>query len=318
MIQKPFDTVAPTFKDYHANPTELGGQQTYALLEGTNIKQAPIRINHQNAQMFNNQHYGIFLTVNSFDKKRRLKNLARVNAWFVEIDTENKKETLDLLKSKGLFPTLIIESKRGFHIYWVCCDTSFEKTVNSWDRIVKRGLVPFYNSDPKASDICRILRAPGFYHWKDRNNPFVIKLVHKAKVAYTVNEMIRNYPDANEKENQQKEFRLLKKQHPQSGSFWDNVYNLNCQYALEKLSGSDYVNGEIYSFVNNNKESIQIISNGKPTSCWIDSSGRIGSYENGGPSLAQWLNWFHKDYQKVAAIIKEVFPECLPNQMNLF
>jgi hypothetical protein len=108
---------------------------------------------------------------------------------------------------------------------------------------------------------------------------------------------------------------------PVTGSFWDRVWNLNCEEALYRLSGTHYVSGETYSFKNNSNGSRNILVNGKGTSCWVDQEGRIGSLDDGGPTIAQWLHWFHKDYRKVAEMIKEVFPECLdnkqPEQMSL-
>lgn len=75
---------------------------------------------------------------------------------------------------------------------------------------------------------------------------------------------------------------------------------------LEKLSGTSYVNGEVYDFRKNGNGTQQIIVDGKPTSCWIDSENKIGSYSGGGPSVIQWLGWFNHSPRQAYEIVKTV------------
>lgn len=317
MDSKIFQVGDQPIDNSHANPLRLATVQSWALLEGeeggtTDQKKNVRRIHLNAAQEWNQKGYGIFHTVNGFYRLRRKSHLARVNAWFVEVDSEDKKTTIHRIKNSGLCPSMIIESKRGFHVYWACFDPSFQNSVKSWDRIVKRGLIPFYGADPKASDVCRILRTPGFFHQKDRANPFLVRKVYSAPCGYTIRQMMKAYPDQKEKDREHREYKKIVSSTSLGNDFWSRVYQLNCEVALKRLSGSPYVGSETFSFYPHADGSQQIVVNGKPSSCWIDPDGKIGSYEKGGPSIAQWLNWYHRDYSKVAQMIEEVFPECKP------
>ena len=282
-----------------------GRVKTYALHDSDKSLGGVVKINRLDAPKWNARGYGIFHTVQTFYKERRIENLRYINAWAVDIDGGNKEEMLVKIKS-GLNPTMVVESKNGFHVYWRATDA----TQHHWRAIMEHRLIPFYKADKKAKDLARLLRVPGYYHMKDPQDPFLIKVVHYQHVTYTEREMLQFYKDLETPKLQKKLHNRTKKAHPIEGDFWERVWNLNCEYALSRLSGSPYVAGEIYDFKQNTSGTLNIIVNNKSSSCWIDRDGRIGSMDEGGPTIAQWLNWFHKDYRKVVEIIKEVFPEC--------
>jgi hypothetical protein len=292
--------------------------QTYALHdsdERLKKERGCFRINRErDAARLNQEGYGIFQTANCYWGKggRNKSNFKGINCWFAEIDGGDKPAMLEKLK-RGLTPTMIVESKNGFHAYWKAKDA----TPETWTMIMKHRLIPFYGADKKAADMARILRAPGFFHMKDPAKPFLVKKVWSSRIEYTEMDMLKFYPDEVSKKEAIKKMRATKKAHPMQGDFWDRVWNLNCEYALEKLSGSAHVGFEVYGFKENSTGTKNILVNGKSTSCWVDIEGRIGSGDGGGPSIAQWLNWFHKDYAKVVQIIKEVFPECQPQSQQL-
>jgi len=278
--------------------------QVWALHDSDPKTFPMVRIHPNHAAEYNARGYGIFQTVNEFQGRRRIENLARINAWAIDIDESPKEAQLARLK-QGLIPTLVVETKRGYHGYWAAKDA----TKEHWDEIVSDRLVPFYNADPRARDLARILRKPGFNHMKDPANPFMIKTVWEWPVAYTELQMATFYPSiANNK--QSGLFEQVRREIPLAGSFWDRVNHLDCEEALTRLSGHPFVGGEIYEFKRNNSGTKNIFTNGKSTSTWIDRDGRIGSLDGGGPSIFQWLNWFHKNPPKVIEMIKEVFPEC--------
>lgn len=281
--------------------------QTYIIHDSDeNLKlRGAIRIKREDAQSYNREGYGIFQTVNQFHGKRKLDRLVHINAWAVDIDSGDKQRMLEKIEA-GLKPTMIVETKRGYHVYWKAIDGTRE----NWDAIVRNRLIPFYDGDKRAKDICRILRVPGFYHMKDPSDPFLVQRVTSNYVEYTERDMFKFYKDALMEKEVKRSLRALKKTNPLEGDFWDRVYNLNCEYALSKLSGSEHVGFEIYSFKQNTTGTLNILVDGKSTSCWIDHDGRIGSADGGGPTIAQWLNWFHKDYTRTVKIIEEVFPEC--------
>jgi len=282
--------------------------QVWALHD-SNPKDFPmVRIHPDQAQEFNSQGYGIFHTVNEFNGPRRIINLTHINAWAVDIDEGSKESQVAKLKL-GLLPTLVVETKRGYQAYWAAKDAKKEH----WNAIVLNRLVPFYGADRNARDLARILRKPGFNHLKDPNDPFLVRKVWEWKVSYSELQMAMFYPCAREVNQATIEHQAIRRTVPIAGSIWDRIWKLDCEDALLRLSGHDYVGSQTYTFRSNNTGTKNILVDGKGTSCWIDREKRIGSLDSGGPTIYHWLNWFHNNPKKVVEMIQEVFPECKAN-----
>ncbi|MDX2244315.1 MAG: hypothetical protein NW224_26880 [Leptolyngbyaceae cyanobacterium bins.302] len=258
-------------------------------------------IDIKHASELNTKGYGIFETINEFNGSRKVDNLSKIIAWAVDIDESSKEVQLERIK-KGLIPSLVVETKRGFHLHWLAVDA----TIENWKSIVKDRLVPFYGADPKACDLARILRKPGFYHMKDPLSPFMVKEVWKWKVAYTEKQMLTFYASSKSPKEAPK---WKKSMTEKDESFWNHIYRMDCEEALSKISGNSFVNGETYTFRKNHSGTKNIFVDGKSTSCWIDRDGKIGSLDRGGPSIYQWVNWFHKNPTKVINFLKNEFPE---------
>jgi hypothetical protein len=268
---------------------------------------ATSKIRLEDAHDYNQRSFGIFWTVNDFGGERRIRqNLKKINSWFVECDDEPKATQIARIEKCPLYPSQIVESKRGYQIYF----NAKAATTDTWKEIMAR-LSHYFNGDPKARDVTRLLRVPGYYHWKDPENPFHITQVHNYDLKYTEAMMLKAFPALPEK----REFALsIRPQvtRPQGAAddFWSRVYNLNCIEALRRLSGSSWVRYERYDFVSQGGTGKQtIICNGKPSSCWIDSNGRIGSLDKGGPTIWQWLKWFGHTDRTIAEILKTEVPE---------
>ena len=274
---------------YHDSDPEL--QRKYKFM----------RIPISEAKQWNEKGYGIFQTINYFHLDRKKTSLVATNAWAVDMDEGTKEEQMKKIRS-GLIPTMIIESKRGYQVWW----RAKNGTDTNWKSIVWDRLVPFYGADKNAKDISRVLRVPGYYHMKDPADPFLIRKVEENAVEYLESDVIGFYP-AHEKE--KKELRALKKEARMAGSFWDRVFEMDCEYALTKLSGSEFVGHETYEFHQNSSGTKNILVNGKGTSCWVDKNGKIGSLSGGGPSIYQWLMWFHQNPRLVAQMLEKSFPE---------
>lgn len=297
---------------------KLGNVHLYAMKEGDGKKHAPFLIKKEDAKKWNEEQHAIYHTANSFyGTKRKKESIARVNAWFVEVDGIPKEETIAKLKL-GLQPSLVIESKNGYHIYWVCFEKDFNLAIKSWDSIIYNRLIPFYSADPKARDLTRILRHPGFFHWKDVSDPFLVKKVFKSKCAYTVYDMAWFYDDLTEKKVQKAFVRASEKSVPMGGTFWTRANSLDCEYALTILSGHPMVDGESFSFTQNSNGNKNILVDGGSCSCWIDKQKLIGSFDEGGPSVVRWLLWYEKrkapydeksSLRKIADLLKSLFPE---------
>jgi hypothetical protein len=94
-----------------------------------------------------------------------------------------------------------------------------------------------------------------------------------------------------------------------SGAFWENVWRIDCMEFLTRVSGTDAVFGETYTFRKNGNGNWNILVNGKGTSCFIDKEFRIGSLSQGGPTVYAWLTWLGHRPGDAVRIIKDFYPE---------
>jgi hypothetical protein len=67
--------------------------------------------------------------------------------------------------------TMIIETKNGYHIYWVLQGGSVSKFVP-----IQKALAKKFSSDPMITNLSRVMRIPGFYHMKNPRSPFMVKV----------------------------------------------------------------------------------------------------------------------------------------------
>lgn len=252
---------------------------------------------------------GIYWTVNSFNGARRKENLTRINAWAVDMDEGTKAEMHAKLLRSPLIPSAIVETKRGYQAYWCAQDGKAEH----WNAIVLERLVPFFGADKNARDLCRLLRVPGFLHLKNPAEPFLCRGVWKQEVLYTERQIAQAFPWVASEQNRQHEHREARREHTQTSGdagedFWAAVYNLDCRDALERLSGTGAVNGEKFTFRHCSNGNLNIFVDGKGTSCWVDTSGRIGSMSKGGPTVYAWLRWYGVPPGECVRVLKEIYP----------
>jgi hypothetical protein len=250
--------------------------------------------------------WGIFWTVNEFNGPRKKENCVKVLSWVVDLDDGSKEAQASRIRDIRLTPSAIIETKRGHHVYFDAIDGDPE----NYREIVER-MVEVYGGDKNAKDLCRILRVPAYPHWKDPNDPFAVKLIFSSGAAYTEAEITKVFPapePVEEAFQQKTALRRELKFQPDQG-LWERIWNLDCEEALKRLSGSAAVGCDMFSFKRTTNGNLNILSNGKGTSCWIDQTKRIGSLDKGGPSIFQWINWYQHNNKRTLEIIKEYFPE---------
>lgn len=260
------------------------------------------------AHRWNTQGFGIFTTVNSFDGARRKENLIKINAWAVDIDEGSKDDMRRRILSCPLPPSMAVETKRGFQVWWGAKDGK----ADHWNAIVLERLVPHFGADKNARDLCRILRVPGYLHLKDPADPFKIKIAYRSNVSYTEQQIYARMPWVPSRD--VKADRPVEQRKPVAPgaigeTIWDAIYQLDCEEGLRRLSGQSIVNGEKYSFRRTSKDRLNIFVDGKGSPCFIDENKRIGSPSGGGPTLVQWLKWFGRDYVEILATLKDLFPQ---------
>ena len=159
--------------------------------------------------------YGIFFTANAFHSNKRVaSNLSALKALYIDIDApKNLKSKESLTTPQGLeafldwkrgvfdsltnpahparetfphLPTLVVETKNGFHAYWYLKDfIPFEKqegqvgqeeelnendpAIRLYSRVLVQ-LIKLFGADAGAKDVSRVLRSPFSWHLKDTRN----------------------------------------------------------------------------------------------------------------------------------------------------
>lgn len=273
----------------------------YAMPENMKISSIPPRaVTLDEALRLNEkENYGIFRPVNEFGEFRRKTHLSKIKAWHVDMDQGTKKEQEIKINNSPLWPSRIVESKNGFHLYFNAINAEF-----CFHRVIVEGLNKFFGGDPRAKMVTVLLREPGFWHKKDPSHPFKVTERMNIQTRYTDEEMMRFFPWEQEKP----QYTLpdeAKKSGFTESKLSDWLNGLDHEWALNMLSGSPYVGGETYSFrdVGNGHKNIYV--NGKSTSCFLDKNKRIGA--TFGPNIFQWLRYFNHSDKQIYRIIKEVF-----------
>ena len=158
-------------------------------------------------QKYQNQGFGIYFVVNSGGQKK--KSIKRINAHFIDMDfgkvpkiingislkdskgktiyeyrskEEIEKYKIDFLKRLENFklnPNVIVETKNGFHVYWLL---DFEKTQNLYSfPPLQEKLIEYFaaseerkeHADSSVKDISRVLRLINYKHLKNPKDPLL-------------------------------------------------------------------------------------------------------------------------------------------------
>ena len=190
---------------------------------------------HHEAMKWCDQGWGIFWTIQEFDGPRKIENLKKINSWAVDIDGGDKKSQWALVE-KFVAPSYVIETRNGLHIYWDAKDG----TKENYQSIVADRLVYHFKADPRAKDLARVLRCPWYFH--NKSEPFLCKVVYSAERDYTEAQMLKHFPLPEELEvESEKKQELRKNISPSGDTFWERIWNLDCEQGLLRLSGKSCV-----------------------------------------------------------------------------
>lgn len=141
--------------------------------------------------------YGVYFVVNDGGQKKE--NICAITAHFGDADfgkveigknTEGKpifvyrtaeeiekckQEFLKSLLQFELEPSIIVETKNGFHFYWLLRkDKPQDLTAFP---VIQKAIIKKFNSDPNITNLDRVLRLPNYYHLKNPNEPFLVKCI---------------------------------------------------------------------------------------------------------------------------------------------
>lgn len=254
------------------------------------------------AERLNSEKYGIHWSVNEFDGPRQIVALKRIKSWAVDFDDCNKVEQRAKIRAFGLTPSLVIESARGYQVYYDAIDA----TPENYNSILK-AMSKKLGSDPAAVSVTRTLRAPFFNHWKDPNKPFAVRVIRVEDIAYSEKDMLKFFSVEKEKPIQ---YQPIKKT-VYGSSRVEKLESIGALEGLRRLSGTTFVRGQVFTFQRVSKGHYNILVDNKSSNAFIDSRGMIGSASGGGPTILQWLQYPDYGHSKDQAweIITSIFPE---------
>ena len=176
-------------------PEQKGG--AYPILKPTTVSTLDSVTLHQ----LNGNKYGVWFTPNSMKNGKRLKaNVTRFNAialdkdfkgTFDEIETA-KRLYHNMLLGLQLPPTVLIETRHGFHPYWFLVKDSVTEIENF--EAVQLLMQQKMETDIGSLGSEHLFRVPGFNHWKIQDDPFKCRIVHQDYTKrYTYDELVHKY-----------------------------------------------------------------------------------------------------------------------------
>jgi len=282
--------------------------QWFRLNDDKTSGSAMIEHNPRHTSYWNDEvrKHGIFWLVNKSKGGAKREDIVQVLSWAVDIDFGTKEEQLALIH-KFLPPSFLVQTKNGYHVYY----DALNGTIENFDLIMREHLVPNLLGDFKAANLNRVLRVPATYHWKDSNDPYFVSATSDGNYLYTEADIMAHFPKIERTSDKKILKAQLKRDMNFSGdsNLWQRVWELNCGDALNRLSGSHYVNNEHFDFRNNANGKQNIYVNGKGTSCFLDIEGHIGSSDGGGPTIFGWLKWYGHSNSQTVKILRDKFPE---------
>jgi hypothetical protein len=128
---------------------------------------------------------GVFVMVNSGDfLGRSAKNVHALRALFLDDD----KNTVTQKMLSALPPDIIVHSGSGFHYYWLLDGTDPLDAFTP----AQKALAGKFGTDPKVSDLPRVLRLPGTQNFKNRADPQDVVLLKAKRPAtlHTIREVL--------------------------------------------------------------------------------------------------------------------------------
>ena len=196
----------------------------------------------------------VFFAVNDFEtqmgfygglwENRKECKVRRFNAFFADIDfkmedgkthlciddvQEKKQDVYEKLMGLPLQPSAIVESRNGYHVYYIIDKDKrpnvTKQNVRHWKE-QEQGLIKYLSEnvshyvDPAVCDVARFLRCPESIHHKVDSEPFEVK-VKCVNRAYEIRELKKLFPPVKE------EFKFIDDGKEKSSTISSNTNNNN-------------------------------------------------------------------------------------------
>lgn len=249
--------------------------------------------NLERCEKLQSQHpYWVYFSVQPMeDGKRDKESVKFIQTWITDIDEWSKEIQLGLIDKAPLKPTFVNESVHWFHLFYLATDHLTVEDYIEWNQWLR----DYYNWDQKVvKDTARVLRLPWFMHYKA--DPVMVRWREDLSswMLYSPDEIFTAFPkEVKEIEKPEVAIKPIQ-QWSWSDDYRYKINNLDNRMMLLELSWTKRVNYEIIGFKRNSDWTDQITINWQPRSCWIDKNWLIGSYDDGGPSRVNWLQYYLK------------------------
>lgn len=136
------------------------------------------------------KNIGLYFCPNGNTGKRNTENTNRLNACFADFDDGSKEEQMDLIRSLPLKPSAVVESGRGYHVYWLF---EYPETDKELWRRVQKTIAKVCKSDPKICNPDRLMRLPFSWHTKT-DDKRLVQVVEYTSVRYTMADVEVAFP----------------------------------------------------------------------------------------------------------------------------
>lgn len=286
-------------------------------------------------QELNSAGYTIHFTPNgvkSLEGRNLLNNMAKINAWWIDIDIDETKfaddEETQILRedrkaiirgkifASNFWPSLTIESRNGFHLYWFA---DGKATMQNWE-IIGENIYHYYRdigADRASVKVNKLMRPPNFYYYKngERGKIFFIPYFSTFQ-RYSEEEMAKHFPRMqvpveNLLEIKPKLYKPKYTPLTPVDDIFAKVIEIPVDEVIQKLSGHWLVNGERLTIQRQDTEKSNILVDGRPSPNFIDRTQNhiySNNAEVKGPTIVQYLDWYFPNRRGlIAKGLKELF-----------
>jgi hypothetical protein len=118
------------------------------------------------------------------------------NYFPIEIVDIKKQEFLTNLSNSPLKSSYIIETRNGYHLYWILTDNPSRELYID----IQKRLSYYFHSDPTIINPARVMRLPNYYWRKSSHclDPFFVTIVDKSGQSFTTASLHSSFPEVSD------------------------------------------------------------------------------------------------------------------------